>query len=383
MPDRRTATDPPVRPDLLDPGTRDPATRHLVDQWLTYHETFCLQPVEAVRRLIDAQGDPARALARSGERPRLRGADLPARRAVLAQIAAVLLPYPSPRYPSLLRPIADPPPILVVRGSPDALEGPAVAIVGARAATAYGLGVARDLAAGLARRGIVVVSGLARGIDAAAHQGALEAGGRTVAVQACGSDITYPPEHRALADRIAAAGAVISELPPGRPPRAMHFPLRNRLISGLSHGVVVVEARPRSGSLITARHALDQGREVLAVPGPVTAPTSAGPNALLRDGARPVTALSDVFEAVGLGDATLFHPDPGRPRASATASGASGEERRILDRLRQTPCTRSDLMEALDLSPREIALWLLGLEIDGRVVEDRDGRLRVVARDLF
>jgi DNA processing protein len=286
------------------------------------------------------------------------------------------VPYPSPRYPTLLRPIADPPPLLLVRGSVEVLQRPAVAIVGARAATRYGLGVARDLAAGLARNGVVVISGLARGIDAAAHAGALEAGGVTVAVQACGPDITYPPEHRALADRIATSGAVVSELPPGRAPLAAHFPLRNRLISGLSLGVVVVEARPRSGSLITARHALDQGREVLAVPGPLTAPTSSGPNSLLRDGARPVIELADILAAVGL-DSVQIRPGPARMSGSETSS--PGEER-ILALLQELPCTPDELLRALELSPRELASRLLGLQLDGRVVEDRDGRLRVVSR---
>jgi DNA processing protein len=366
-------------PEVLDPGTGDPQLQRIVDQWLSFHDVLCLRPVRAVQWLIDESGDPVRALRRANEPARLPLGGPSTRRDALARIGAVGLPYPSPRYPALLRSISDPPPLLLVRGSVEVLQRPTVAIVGARAATTYGLGVARDLAGGLARSGIVVISGLARGIDAAAHEGALEADGTTVAVQACGPDITYPPEHRVLADRIASRGAVITELPPGRAPVAAHFPLRNRLISGLSLAVVVVEARPRSGSLITARHALDQGREVLAVPGPVTAPTSAGPNALLRDGARPVIELADVLDAIGLDSAKRMSGSDrtGDPNAS------SPDQERILGLLREVPCTKDELLLALDWSPRRLAASLLDLQLDGRVVEDRDGRLRVAPRGVF
>ena len=181
-----------------------------------------------------------------------------------------------------------------------ALAAPCVAIVGPRAPTAYGRVVARALARALASAGLVVVSGLARGVDAEAHEGALDAGGRTIAFQACGPERVYPAEHRRLAARIAASGAVVSELPPGTPPRAPHFPLRNRLISGLSLAVVVVEAREQSGTLVTARHAAEQGVDVLAVPGPIDAPTSRGTNRLLRDGAKPLLDVRDVLDAIGI-----------------------------------------------------------------------------------
>ncbi|MPZ19372.1 MAG: DNA-protecting protein DprA [Luteitalea sp.] len=201
-------------------------------------------------------------------------------------------------YPPRLATIVDPPVVLWVRGDPAALALPMVAVVGSRAATPYALEVAAVLARDLAAEGLAVVSGLARGVDAAAHRAALEAG-RTVAVLGCGADVTYPAEHKALAQRIVRTGALVSELPPGTPPRAHHFPLRNRILSGLALAVVVVEASNRSGSLITARLALEQGRDVLAVPGNVLAEHNRGAHALLRDGARLVESVDDVLDEIG------------------------------------------------------------------------------------
>jgi DNA processing protein len=358
---------------LLDPRSPDAPHQRTIEGWLALQDAMCLSPVRAIRELDRGRGDPARVRVRSGDRPAPGPAVLRGWRETLARLGAVGLPHPGASYPDALRAIGDPPPLLWVRGDRTALYGPSVAIVGARAATGYGRGVARSLAAGLARCGVVVVSGLARGIDAAAHRGALEAGGRTVAVQACGPDVVYPPEHRSLAERITEAGAVVTELPPGRPPVAAHFPLRNRLISGLSLGVVVVEARPRSGSLITVRHALEQGREVWAVPGPVTAPTSAGPNALLRDGARPALELRDVIEALGL------HVDPSPdPRPPDAGRALDREEARLLALLGTEPCTEEEILARLAWTPGELARRRVGLELDGLVVADRDGRLRAV-----
>jgi DNA processing protein len=212
------------------------------------------------------------------------------------------LPWTHPGYPALLLAIPDPPPLLWVAGAPAALRGPGVALVGSRAASAYGRDVARALGTDLAGAGVLVVSGLARGVDASAHAGALAAAGPTVAVLGCGADVVYPAEHRDLRDAIVAGGgAVVSELVPGTPPRPWHFPRRNRLISGLVRIVVVVEASERSGSLITAGWALDQGREVMAVPGSVLAGRNRGAHALLRDGASPVESAADVLAALGLG----------------------------------------------------------------------------------
>ena len=211
------------------------------------------------------------------------------------------IPRGDVRYPATLDAIHDPPQTLLIRGNADALCAPSVAIVGSRAASPYALEVARRLGADLARRNVAIVSGMARGVDSAAHRGALEAGGVTIAVFGCGVDIIYPPEHRALADRILERGALVSEHPAGMPPLPHHFPKRNRIISGLSLAVVVVEAAEGSGSLITADLALEQGRTVLAVPGNVLGGRNYGAHALLRDGAKLVECADDILEELPLG----------------------------------------------------------------------------------
>ena len=200
------------------------------------------------------------------------------------------------RFPTALAAIHDPPHELWIRGDLDALRGPAVAIVGSRAASPYALEVARRLGADLARRSVAVVSGMARGVDSAAHRGALEGGGITIAVFGCGVDVIYPPEHHGLAERIAERGALVSEFAPGTPPLKSYFPQRNRIISGLSLAVVIVEAAEGSGSLITADFALEQGRAVLAVPGNVLGGRNYGAHALLRDGAKLVECADDILE---------------------------------------------------------------------------------------
>jgi DNA processing protein len=205
------------------------------------------------------------------------------------------------RYPAALRAIHDPPPTLWIRGNADALCAPSVAIVGSRRASPYSLEVARRLGADLARRRVTVVSGMARGVDSAAHRGALEGGGVTIAVFGCGVDVIYPREHRALAERILEHGALVSEVEPGTPPWKSNFPRRNRIISGLSLAVVVVEAAEQSGSLITAECALEQGRAVLAVPGNVLGGRYGGAHALLRDGAKLVECADDIFDEIGPG----------------------------------------------------------------------------------
>ena len=227
---------------------------------------------------------------------RTRAADL---LSLAARAGIDVIPDDDVRYPPLLRTIVDPPPVLWVSGCAEALVRPAVAIVGSRAATAYAIEVAARLGGELADRGVLVVSGLARGADGAAHRGCLSAGGVTVAILGCGPDIVYPPEHDALAERIRVSGALVSELGPGAPPLPEHFPLRNRLISGISLAVVVVEANERSGSLITARCALEQGRDVMAVPGSVLGGRNRGAHALLKDGAKVVESADDILEELG------------------------------------------------------------------------------------
>jgi len=233
-----------------------------------------------------------------------------------------------PRYPARLAAIHDPPPFLWVVGKLEALTLPAVAIVGSRAGSPYALEVATRLGSDLARRGVAVVSGLARGVDSAAHRGALEGSGTTIAVLGSGVDVIYPPEHAELAKNICDCGALLSEFPPGTPPLAGHFPQRNRLISGLSLAVVVVEAAEKSGSLITAGFALEQGREVLAVPGNILGGRNRGAHALLRDGAKIVESADDILEEIrlpGFGPPSFGESTSelrrGRSEASAEAGG--------------------------------------------------------------
>ena len=230
-----------------------------------------------------------------------------------------------PAYPALLERIAEPPPVLWTRGTIDPCR-PAVAVVGSRAATPHALETGFRLGRDLARAGILVVSGMARGVDAAAHRGALRAGGRTVAVLGCGVDVAYPAEHDRLAGEIETAGAVVSEFAPGVPPRGWHFPRRNRIISGLALGVVIVEASNHSGSLITARCALEQGRSVMAVPGSVLSGRNRGAHALLRDGAPIVEDAGDVIDVLradwshGLGSDSI-RQEPAGVESDLNAAG--------------------------------------------------------------
>ena len=282
--------------------------------------------------------------------------------------AYTLLTFDDPGYPGYLREIFDPPFALYCEGDPEVIGNPAVAVVGARRPTPYGRAVAEKLAADLAGRGCVVVSGLAAGIDACAHRGALKKG-RTVAVLGSGLDVPYPWENRGLHREIAGRGAVVSELPLGTPPLAENFPVRNRIISGLSVGLVVVEGARKSGSLITARLALTQDREVMAVPGNVTSPLSEGPLALIKDGARPVASWEDVAESL---------PSPWRENLLAERgskeenSGASlsRDERRLLDELPVDAAMPVDeLADRTGLAVSGLLALLLGLELKGAVVQ--------------
>jgi DNA processing protein len=228
--------------------------------------------------------------------------------------------FGAPTYPPRLAAIADPPPLLWINGDEDALAQPVIAIVGSRCASPSSIDVAHVLARDLAGFGLVIASGLARGIDAAAHRGALE-GGRTIGVLGCGLDRIYPPEHGPLAEVIVASGAIVSELAPAAPPTPDHFPRRNRIISGLALGVVVVEASLRSGSLITARCAADQGRDVMAVPGTALGQRHKGSHSLIRDGAALVESAEDVVAALGL---TLMPAGRDAARTDPAADGGVG-----------------------------------------------------------
>jgi len=272
--------------------------------------------------------------------------------------------------PELLRQIHDPPRALFLRGSADAeiLGRPAVAIVGARACSPYGSQVARMLGRELAAAGLVVVSGLARGVDGEAHRGALEAGGLTVAVLGCGIDRDYPAAHADLARRICERGLVVSEYEPGVEPAPWRFPARNRIIAGLAAATVIVEARERSGALITADFALEDGREVFAVPGEITGTLATGTNRLLRQGATPLTSADDVLDVFGLAASPLPQATAISPRAAA-----------VLARLADGVAGADELARATGLEPGPLAAALAELELAGLVAE-AEGRYRVVVR---
>lgn len=294
----------------------------------------------------------------------------------LRRADAQLVCWGEPFYPSALAAIEDAPPILTVLGRAELLERPMVAVVGARNASANGRRFSRDLSASLGRGGVVVVSGLARGIDAAAHLGALEAG--SVAVVAGGVDVVYPEENRGLHEALARQGAIVAELPLGTEPQARHFPRRNRIISGMALGVVVVEAAARSGSLITARLALEQGRDVFAVPGSPLDPRCRGSNDLLRHGATLTESAEDVLSQLGTlppGKAPP-RPIPSVPIPTAPNWPSAGESEPIaddpaleliLERLGPTPVAVDELLRQCHLSAAAMATLLLELELAGRV----------------
>jgi DNA processing protein len=272
-------------------------------------------------------------------------------------------------FPARLRSIHDPPPGLFVRGGAplDLLDRVAVAVVGARACSAYGTAVALELGRELARAGVLVVSGLARGVDAAAHRGALEAG-ETVAVLGCGVDRDYPRSHAALAAAIAQGGLIVSEYPPGVEPAPWRFPARNRIVAGLCDATVVVEARERSGALITADLALDEGREVLAVPGEITSGLSRGTNALLRLGATPVTSVGDVLAAVGASPAPAVERAKLEPRLETVRAAVA-----------DAPAAADEVVRRTGLAPGSVAAALAELELLG-VVAHAEGLYREVVR---
>jgi len=289
--------------------------------------------------------------------------------------------WDEPDYPLALLTIDQPPPVLTIKGRQALFDQPAVALVGARNASAGAVRLARDFAAALASRGHAVVSGLARGIDAAAHQGALSASygdGGTIAVIAGGIDVAYPPEHAALQDRIAAEGLLVAEMPPGTEPQARHFPTRNRIIAGLGAGTVVIEAAPKSGSLITARLASDYGREVMAVPGSPLDARAHGCNLLIRDGAILVQSADDIAELID----TFAGQPRSRFRDSAAEAPAYADAEpdpdivaRIGALLGQAPVAVDEVIRQSGAAPGAVHDALIDLELAGRLLRHAGGRV--------
>ncbi len=328
----------------------------------------------------------------------------------ITTLGAHLIAHGEPRYPRLLCEIHDPPPLLTVRGEPELLAKPTIALVGARNASANGRLLAKTMAKDLAAGGLAVISGLARGIDTAAHEGAIEGGGRTVAVIASGVDIAYPAENADLMERIAMSGAIISERALGKAPQARHFPRRNRLISGLSTGVVVVEAAPKSGSLITARMAIEQNRDVMAVPGSPLDARHRGTNQLLREGATLIETADDVREAMSanmsaaprrhnqpLGDMMRLPlpiedtPDstiasivdtPSSPKPAIEAlPGPSAETLldKVCERLGTEPLLVDELIRQCHANSSEMQHALFELELEGRIERHPGNRVSLAS----
>lgn len=358
----------------MDAISDDKATRDLL----------CLTMVPGVgpltfRGLMERFGSAGRVLSASesalrqvdGIGPKLAGRIRSARQefdpevefALCQQRGVAITPKGSPGYPLPLIEIPDPPPLLYVRGGIIEADQLAIAIVGSRKSTPYGVRMAERLAQSLARVGLTIVSGLARGIDAAAHRGALQVGGRTIAVLANGLNQVYPPEHEGLAREIAESGAVVSEMAMRQEPIAGLFPQRNRIISGLCLGVIVIEATPRSGSLSTARHAMEQNREVFAVPGPVDSLASRGCHALIRDGARLVETADDVLEELGPLVREVKPTEEAVPVRKPAELTLSDQERSLLGHLDDLPRPIDELIAKTQLTTSQVMATLSVLEM--------------------
>jgi DNA processing protein len=355
--------------------------------WVGFNIVRGIGPTR-MQALLDYFGSADRAWHASSEELRSAGLDrrsleslLAARSALdldqeLERVAAVgarVLTWEAPDYPRLLREIAAPPPVLYVKGDITEQDAWAVAVVGTRRASDYGREITRRLAGDLARNGITVVSGLARGIDGEAHRAALKAGGRTIAVLGCGIDRIYPPEYRKLAQEIVGQGALVSDYPLGTEPEGKNFPPRNRIISGLSLGVLIVEAGERSGALITADYAAEQGRDVFAVPGSILTRGSAGTNALIRDGAKVVLGPEDILEELNL---TMV----AEQAEARQALPADETEAALLACLSAEPVHVDELQRQIDLPIAQVTSTLALMELKG-MVRQVGGMKFVVARE--
>lgn len=355
--------------------------------WVGFNIVPSIGPAK-VRALIDHFGDLGTAWYADQESLRQAGLD---RRAIdsLVKVRAeidldaemvdiedhgvTVLTWEDETYPALLREIYAPPPVLYVRGELCPEDEWAVAVVGTRRATAYGKQIARTLGRDLARNGVTVISGLARGIDAEAHRAALDAGGRTIAVMACGLDRIYPPEHRRLAHAIAEHGALVSDYPLGTRPEARNFPPRNRIISGLSLGVVVVEAALRSGALITVEFATEQGREVFAVPGNIASRSSAGCNRLIQDGAKLVLDVKDILTELNL--TMIEHQVEAR-----AVLPADDTEAHLLELVSDQPVHVDEICRQSQLPVQKVSSALAMMELKG-MVRQVGGMQYILARE--
>lgn len=357
--------------------------------WLALNSIKGLGPVR-IKSLLDAYGSPEDVFKESrstlakmpglpAEALELFGqpdlfAQAQAQASLCASIGVRILTLADEDYPPLLREIFAPPPVIFVKGQQNVFTGKAIALVGTRRASSYGLSAAAFLAREAVARNLTIVSGLALGIDTAAHRTCLECGGCTIAVLGCGIDRIYPAENTSLAGRIEETGALVSEFPVGTQPESYNFPRRNRLISGLSAGVVVVESGKKGGALITAQYALQQGREVFAVPGSIFSEKSAGANALIKSGATPVRSIDDVLESITA--VSPSHQSPAAPNAvvQPALELLTAQERSLLDAMADAPLRLDQLGEKTNVSQGELPALLLNLELRG-LVRQRAGHL--------
>ncbi|MGA8761596.1 MAG: DNA-processing protein DprA [Candidatus Sulfotelmatobacter sp.] len=370
--------------------TASPSATHLVE-WLGLALTPGLGPTRG-RKLVEHFGGPAAVFRASLTELESTGIQAVSAQSVAtgksaelareeiasaAAAGAVILSMDDPAYPSRLKEIYDPPPVLYVRGDPEVLTRPGLAMVGTRHPTPYGSGMAERLACDLATQGLVIISGMARGVDTASHRGAIAAKGKTIAVFGTGVDVIYPKENSRLSEQILAlGGALISEFPLGTFAAPQNFPIRNRILSGMSVGVLVVEAAEYSGTRITARCALEQNRDVFAVPGNVTNKNSWGPNTLIKQGAKLVATWEDVWEDLPPEVKLALTPPPSPESAGASSAslfpdeGLPPHEKRILSLLKADEATHIDeLMERLEteMSSSEVFAALFELELNGKV----------------
>lgn len=344
----------------------------------TFHSV--LARFGSARKALQHWDDMAGRMRRSGPTTLPSEAAIEQELAAINRFGATLIAHDEAGYPASLAEADPAPPFIVAKGRLDLLQRPAIAIVGSRNASALGQRFARTIAAELGNAGMVIVSGLARGIDTAAHHGSLGTG--TIAVMAGGADIVYPPENARLHALVASEGVVMSEMPMGLQPTAQHFPRRNRIVSGLSSGVLVVEATMNSGSLITARFGAEQGREVFAVPGSPLDPRASGTNALLRQGATLTERAEDVLAELTFGtrpDLAGRTPEPPQGTVASEPDSVPGLEAEILNRLGPTPVETDELVRLTGASPAAVAAALLDLEFAGLLT--RHHGQRVALRD--
>ncbi|MFN0161051.1 MAG: DNA-processing protein DprA [Burkholderiales bacterium] len=367
------------------------ADEEALADWLHLNQVAGIGPV-TLRRLLADFGLPARVLdASRAALTSLVGVEVAqaistaredgaARERVAQALAWQRLPgnhiltLEHPGYPAALLTVADPPPVLYLKGRLELLEGQAIAIVGSRNATQQGQHDAGAFARALSDAGFTVVSGLALGIDAAAHRGGLAGAASTIAVVGTGADIIYPARNRELAHEIAERGLIVSEVPLGVRALAANFPRRNRIISGLARGVLVVEAALQSGSLITARQAAEQGREVFAIPGSIHSPVSRGCHSLIRQGAKLVETAQDVLEELGAPGIRAAAP------SAAPLQSPAGEHERVLDALGFDPVTIDALAQRLDMAPKQLSALLLQLELEGSLARLPGAQVQRVVR---